>query len=129
MRDLRLGFRNLIRRPAFSGIAILTLALGIGANVAVFTVLNAVLLAPLPYGDADQVVVLNERTPQFPSVSVTRYNYEDWRDRARSFTSMAAFRPTSMTVTGAGDPERVPVKMITATLLPLLEVSVEHGRA
>lgn len=128
MRDLRLGFRNLVRRPAFSGIAILTLALGIGANVAVFTVLNAVLLAPLPYGSPDEVVVLNERTPQFPSVSVTRYNYEDWRDRTKSFTGVAAFRPTSVTVAGSGEPERVPVKMITSTLLPLLDVPVEQGR-
>jgi putative ABC transport system permease protein len=128
MRDLRLAFRNLFRRPAFSIIAVLTLALGIGANAAVFTVSHAVLLAPLPYQDPDAVVVLNERTPQFPSVSVTRYNFEDWRARARSFSGMAAFRPTNMTVSGIGDPERVPVKMITATLLPLLGIPVEHGR-
>jgi putative ABC transport system permease protein len=128
MRDLRLAFRNLIRRPTFSIIAILTLALGIGANAAVFTVSHAVLLAPLPYEKPDEVVVLNERTPQFPSVSVTRYNYEDWRDRAKSFSGMAAFHPASMTITGIGDPERVPVKMITATLLPLLGVAIEHGR-
>jgi putative ABC transport system permease protein len=128
MRDLRLAFRNLFRRPAFSIIAVLTLALGIGANAAVFTVSHAVLLAPLPYQDPDAVVVLNERTPQFPSVSVTRYNFENWRARARSFSGMAAFRPTNMTVSGIGDPERVPVKMITATLLPLLGIPVEHGR-
>jgi putative ABC transport system permease protein len=128
MRDLRLAFRNLFRRPAFSIIAVLTLALSIGANAAVFTVSHAVLLAPLPYQDPDAVVVLNERTPQFPSVSVTRYNFEDWRARARSFSGMAAFRPTNMTVSGIGDPERVPVKMITATLLPLLGIPVEHGR-
>jgi putative ABC transport system permease protein len=128
MRDLRLAFRNLFRRPAFSIIAVLTLALGIGANAAVFTVSHAVLLAPLPYQDPDAVVVLNERTPQFPSVSVTRYNFEDWRARTRSFSGMAAFRPTNMTVSGIGDPERVPVKMITATLLPLLGIPVEHGR-
>ena len=102
----------------FSAVAILTLALGIGANTAVFTVSNAVLLAPLPYDRPDDVVILNEQTPQFASLSVTRYNYHDWRTRAKSFSGMAAFRPTSMTVTGSGDPERVPAKMITATLLP-----------
>jgi putative ABC transport system permease protein len=128
MRDFRLAFRNLVRRPAFSVIAILTLALGIGANAAVFTVSYAVLLAPLPYDRPDDVVVLSERTPQFPSVSVTLYNYEDWRARSNSFSAMAAFRPTNMTVTGMGDPERVPAKMITATLLPLLGVGIEHGR-
>lgn len=128
MQDLRLAFRNLARRPGFAAIAVLTLALGIGANAAVFTVSNAVLLAPLPYDRPDDVVVLNERTPQFPSVSVTRFNYDDWRARAKSFVGMAAFRPTSMTVAGTGDPERVPVKMITASLLPMLGVTVASGR-
>ena len=128
MQDLRLAFRNLWRRPAFSAIAIDTLALGLGANAAVFTVSNAILLAPLPYTRPNDVVILTEQTPQFPSVSVTIYNYEDWRDRAKSFSAMAAFRPTNMTVLGVGDPERVAAKMITASLLPLLGVTIEHGR-
>src|SRR5512144_1564823 len=100
MRDLRLAFRNLLRRPAFSVIAVLTLALGIGANAAVFTVSHAVLLAPLPYDRPDDVVILNEQTPEFPVLSVTVYNFEEWRDRAKSFSGVAAFRPTNMTVTG-----------------------------
>ena len=129
MHDLRLAFRNLIRRPAFSVIAILTLALGIGANAAVFTVSHGVLLSPLPYERPADVVILNEQTPQFATVSVTRFNYDDWRARAKSFTGIAAFRPLNMTVTGIGDPERVPVKMITASLLPLLGVQVSRGRA
>ena len=128
MHDLRLAFRNLVKRPAFSIIAVLTLALGIGANAAVFTVSHAVLLSPLPYHDPDAVVVLTERTPQFPSMSVTRHNFDDWRTRATSFSGMAAFKAAMMTLTGAGDPERVPVKMITASLLPLLDVSIERGR-
>jgi putative ABC transport system permease protein len=128
MHDIRLALRTLRTRPAFSVVAILTLALGIGANAAVFTVFNAVLLAPLPYAEPHEIVVLTEQSPQFPSVSVTRYNYEDWRARARSFSGMAAFRSTNLTLTGAGDPERVPTKMISSTLLPLLGVAVEHGR-
>jgi putative ABC transport system permease protein len=128
MQDLRLALRNLRQRPGFSAVALLTLALGIGANAAVFTVSHAVLLAPLPYRAPDEIVVLNERTPQFPSLSATRYNYDDWRSRARSFAGMAAFRPTNVTVAGDGEPERVPAKMITATLLPLLGVSIERGR-
>ncbi len=128
MHDLRLALRNLWRRPAFSAIAIVTLALGLGANAAVFTVANAILLAPLPYTRPNDVVVLNEQTPQFPTLSVTIDNYEDWRARAKSFSAVAAFRPTNMTVNGAGDPERVAAKMITASLLPLLGVSIEHGR-
>ena len=128
MQDVRLAFRNLFRRPGFTAVAVLTLALGIGANAAVFTVTSAVLLAPLPYDRPSQIVVLNEQTPQFPTVSVTRYNFDDWRSRAKSFEGMGAFRPTTMTVAGAGDPERVPVKMLTADLLPLLGVPPAHGR-
>jgi putative ABC transport system permease protein len=128
MQDLRLAFRNLRRRSALAVVAAATLALGIGANVAVFTVTRAVILAPLPYHEPDDVVILNERTPDFPAISVTRYNYDDWRTRATTFAGIAAYRPTNVTVTGAGDPERLPAKMITATLLPLLGVPLEHGR-
>jgi putative ABC transport system permease protein len=128
MNDLRLALRHLFRRPAFAAIAITTLALGIGANAAVFTVSNAILLSPLPYERPDQVVVLNEQRPQFPSLSVTRYNYDDWRARAKSFAAMAAFRPTSMALSGVRDPEQLPVKMITATMLPLLGMGIERGR-
>jgi putative ABC transport system permease protein len=128
MLDLRLAVRNLVRRPGFALVAILTLALGIGANAAVFSVSNAVLLAPLPYDQPHEIVVLQEQTPQFSTASVTRYNFDDWRTRARSFDAVAAFRPMSMTVTGSGDPERVPVKMVTATLLPMLGVRLAAGR-
>ena len=128
MLDLRLAFRNLFARPGFSVVALLTLALGIGANTAVFTVVDAVLLSPLPYVHPNRIVILNETSPQLPLVSVTRYNYDDWRARAQSFEGMGAFRPTSMTITGAGEPERVPAKMISANLLPLLGVAIESGR-
>ena len=128
MQDVRLAFRNLLRRPGFLAVAVITLALGIGANTAVFTIFNAVLLAPLPYQRPENVVMLMEHTPQFPGVSVTRYNFDDWRTRARSFSGMAAFRPTNVTVTGAAEPERVAAKMLTANLLPVLGVAVEQGR-
>ncbi len=129
MEDVRLALRNLRRSPGFTAVAVLTLALGIGANTAVFTVVNAVLLQPLPYSDPSRVVVLMEQTPQFPTASVTRYNFEDWRDRSQSFTGMGAVRSLTMTMTGAGEPERVPAKMVTATLFPILGVSVAEGRA
>jgi putative ABC transport system permease protein len=128
VHDLRLAFRNLLKRPGFAATSIAILALGIGANTAVFTVFNAVLLAPLPYEQPEDVVMLQEKTPQFAAVSVTRYNYDAWRERARSFESVAVFRPLNVTVTGAGEPERVPAKMISAGLLPLLGVAVENGR-
>ena len=128
MHDLRLALRNLIKRPGFAATSIAILALGIGANTAVFTVFHAVLLAPLPYERPEDVVMLQEKTPQFAALSVTRYNYDAWRERARSFAGMAVFRPLNVTVTGAGEPERVPAKMISAGLLPLLGVSIESGR-
>ena len=128
MHDLRLAFRTLLRRPGFSTVALLTLALGIGANTAVFSVTRAVLLAPLPYDRPDEIVILNELSPQFSTASVTRYNFDDWRARARSFVDIAAFRPLNVTVTGDAGPERVPAKMFTATLLPLLGVSLHEGR-
>jgi putative ABC transport system permease protein len=128
MQDVRLALRNLKNRPGFALGAILTLALGIGATTAVFTVLHGVLLAPLPYASPEDVVVLNETNRDFPSLSVTRYNYDDWRARAKSFAGLEAFRPTSMTLAGSGEPERLPAKMLTAGLLPLLGVPIETGR-
>ena len=128
MHDVRLAVRNLVKRPGLAAMSIVTLALGIGANTAVFTVFNAVLLAPLPYERPQDVVILQEQTPEFPAASVTRYNYEDWSARAQSFAGIAAFRPVNVTVTGAGEPERVPAKMISADLLQLLGVTIERGR-
>ena len=114
MYDIRLAWRGLRARPGFALVAILTLALGIGANTAVFTVVYGVLLAPLPFADPSRVVVLLESKPSFPILSVSYQNYVDWRDRSKSFDTVAAFRSTSLTITGAGDPERLPAKMITS---------------
>ena len=129
MSDVRTALRTLLARPGFTVLAVLTLALGIGANTAVYTVVHGVLLPPLPYERPDRVVVLNEVSPQFPNpISVSWQNYVDWRDRSRSFQTVAAFRSTQLTMTGIGEPERIPARMITATLLPLLGVSPALGR-
>jgi len=129
MRDIRTAFRTLLARPGFTFIAILTLALGIGANTAVYTVVHGVLLAPLPYEQPQDVVVLNEVSPQFATpISVSWQNYMDWRDRSQSFTKVAAFRSLQVTLTGSGDAERIPARMITASLMPLLGVTLPLGR-
>jgi putative ABC transport system permease protein len=129
MQDVRTALRALLARPAFTFVAVLTLALGIGANTAVYTVVHGVLLAPLPYADADRVVVLNEVSPQFPNpISVSWQNYVDWRNRSTTFETMAAFRTTQMTLTGLGEPERMPARMVTASLLPMLGVELPLGR-
>lgn len=129
MQEARTALRALLARPTFTVIAVLTLALGIGANTAVYTVVHGVLFAPLPYADQSEVVVLNEITPQFPNpISVSWQNYVDWRDRSTTFETMAAFRTTQMTLTGLGEPERMTARMVTASLLPMLGVDLPIGR-
>ncbi len=128
MQDIRTALRGLMARPGFTAVAILTLALGIGANTAVYTVVHGVLLAPLPYEKPARVVVLNEISPQFPNpISVSWQNYVDWRDRSSTFAQVGAFRSLQMTLTGLGDAERVPARMITASMLPLLSVELPLG--
>src|SRR5262252_8667861 len=128
MPDLRYAIRVLAARPAFSLVAILTLALGIGANTAIFTVVDAVLLRPLPYRDPSGLMLLVEHTSQFQTLTTSWQNYGDWRDESRSFDTVAAVRSLTMTLTGDGEPDRVPAKMVTATLLPMLGVSPALGR-
>ena len=93
VRDLRYAIRVLLARPGFSAVAILTLALGIGANTAIFTVVNAVLLRPLPFHDPSRLMLIVERNGPFLSTLTTSWqNYADWRDQAGSFESFGAFR-------------------------------------
>ena len=129
MRDLRYALRLLAARPAFSAVAVLTLALGIGANTAIFTVVNAVLLRPLPFRDADRLVLLLERAAQFPVQTTSWLNYVDWRDQSRSFDAVAAVRAFTMTLSGGSEPERLPAKMATASLLSALGIAPQLGRA
>jgi putative ABC transport system permease protein len=128
MRDLRYAIRVLTARPAFSLVAIVTLALGIGANTSIFTVVNAVLLRPLPYRDPARLILLVERTSQFPTQTTSWQNYVDWRDQSRSFETVGAMRNLTMTLSGDGEPDRVPAKMVSATLLPMLGISPALGR-
>ena len=79
MNDVRFAFRQLLKNPGFTAVAVLTLALGIGANTAIFSVVNAVLLRPLPYTESDRLVWLSERSRNFPTMSVSYPNFTDWR--------------------------------------------------
>ena len=99
MRDLRYAVRVLTSHPGFTIVAVLTLALGIGANTAIFTVVNAVLLQPLPFRDPSRLMLLIERTSQFPTLTTSWQNYVDWRDQSRSFESVGAVRSLTMTLT------------------------------
>jgi hypothetical protein len=92
LHDLRIAWRGLRARPGFALVAVLTLALGIGANTAVFTVVNGVLLAPLPFADPSRVMVLLESKPSFPILSVSYQNYVDWRNRSTVSDAFASRR-------------------------------------
>jgi putative ABC transport system permease protein len=128
MLDVRYALRALLARPAFTLVATLTLALGIGANTAVFTVVNGVLLRPLPYADPSGLVLVAAQTPHLATMTVSYLNFADWRDRTRSFSGLAAVKTTEVTLADAGDAVRLPGKMITANLLPLLGVQPVVGR-
>jgi putative ABC transport system permease protein len=128
MHDLRFAFRSLRKQPGFAAIAVLTIALGVGANSAIFSVVDAVMLRPLPFSDADRVVVVNEHTPQFPTLSLSAENFRDVCAQARSFQACGAFRNTTFNLSGRGEPQRISAKMLSANLLPLLGTTPAHGR-
>src|SRR5437899_1163183 len=127
LQDLRYAFRLLAKSPSFTLIAVLTLALGIGANTAIFTVVNAVLLRPLGFRDPSRVVLVAEKT-SYPTVSTSYENYIDWRGQSHSFESLEATRGTAITLTGTGEPERLNARMATAPLFSLLGVNAILGR-
>src|ERR1700683_3855234 len=108
LQDLRYGARMLRKSPGFTIVAVLTLALGIGANTAIFSAANGVLLRPLPFRDPSRLVLIAEKS-SFPIISTSYENYLDWRDQSQSFESMEATRAGSGTVTGGGECEGVRV--------------------
>jgi putative ABC transport system permease protein len=131
VKDLRFAFRQLLKQPAFAFVAILTLALGIGANTAIFSVVNAVLLRPLPYPQPDRLVLIRERTKIFDSGSVSLPNYLDWRAAQRGFTDLALIRRGDANLSGASsdvEAERVGSARVTYNFLSVLGVPPELGR-
>jgi putative ABC transport system permease protein len=117
----------LARSPGFTAIAILTLALGIGANTAIFSVVNAVLLRPLEFHDPSTLVIVAEKS-SFPVISTSYQNWLDWRQQSHSFESLEGTRATTLTLTGVGEPERLNARMATAGLFPLFGVNTIAGR-
>ena len=120
LRDIRYGLRGLRRAPAFSTIVILTLALGLGANTAIFSVVRAVLLRPLPYPDSERLMWLGESSGEATGISVTWINYLHWRDENHSFEKMAGFEQAPFTLTGRGDPLFTRAALIGHDFFPLL---------
>jgi putative ABC transport system permease protein len=131
LKDFRYGFRSLLKRPAFTAIAVVTLALGIGANTAIFSVVNAVLLRGLPFADPDSLVMIWEDASfaGFPRNTPAPANYADWKSQSQVFADMAALDTRSYNLTGDGEPEKVEAYGVTANLLPLLGVQTSPGRS
>ena len=131
MNNLRFAFRQLIKNPAFSAVAVITLALGIGANTAIFSIVNAVLLRPLPYPDADRIVVLNESSGPGQDYSVALPDYFDWRNDNTVFKHLAATQKDSRNLSGipGRDPERVSCASVTRNLFNVVGMSAQIGRS
>jgi predicted permease len=127
-QDLRYGARVLAKSPGFSLIAILTLALGIGANTAIFSVVNGILLNPLPFHHPDQLVSMFQEIPNFKNGSISYPNFTDWRRMNTTFAGMAAYRSTGFNLSGNGEPERLHGEMISAGFFEILGVNPIMGR-
>jgi predicted permease len=128
LQDLRYGIRTLAANAGFTIVAVLTLTLGIGANTAIFSVINAVLLQPLPYRDPGRLMILGEKTPEFDMMSISYPNYLDWERESHSFERIAAVRWTAYDLTGSGTPEHLAGKMVSAGFFSTLGVTPVLGR-
>src|SRR6476659_9580685 len=106
LQDMRFGIRMLLKNPGVSLVAILTLAVGIGANAAIFSVVNTVLLRPLPYKDPGRLVAIWENQPSQGQTRVSPANFFDWKKQTTSFEDMSAYGGSAMTLTGVGEPEQ-----------------------
>ncbi|HEV3254517.1 MAG TPA: ABC transporter permease [Candidatus Acidoferrales bacterium] len=127
-QDLRYGLRMLAKSPGFAAVAILTLALGIGANTAIFSIVNGVLINPLPFPHPQELTVLYEHTANFEKSSISYPNFLDWQRTNTTFASMAAYRSEDFNITGSGEPERVRGGMVSAEFFPIFGVKPLLGR-
>jgi predicted permease len=130
LQDVRYGWRMLWKNPGFTAVAVLTLALGIGACTAIFSVTDTILLRPLPYFQPERLVTVTETLPKMGTdvIGVAAGEYQDYRSQNRSFSEVAAFQNAGFNLTGEGQPVRVNAARISASAFPLLQVSPELGR-
>lgn len=133
-QDLRYGVRTLLKSPAFTIVAVLSLALGIGANTAIFSVVNGILLRPLPYPESERMVAVWHTPPQesFPGMtrfSVSPGNYLDWKEQSRAFEQMAIYQYAGLSLSGGGDPVPVTGASVSSDFFSVLGIQVERGRA
>jgi hypothetical protein len=129
--DVRYALRNLRRNPGFTSVAVIALAVGIGANIAVFTIVNGVLIQALPFADPAAVVAIFEKIPEAPvdKFDFSAPDFEIVRDAAHSFTGMAAYRNATYELSGVSEPERLVAARVTPNLFSVLGVSPALGRS
>src|SRR5579872_5885819 len=127
-QDLRFAFRMFATNPGFTAVAVLTLALGIGANTAIFSVVYGVLLRPLPYHDPARLVVLHETTPRVGTVSVSFPDFLDWREQSRSFSELAAVGNVGFSLTGILQPESITGETVSSNFLSMMGIRPLLGR-
>ncbi len=129
LSDIRFAIRGLRKQPVLTGVAILTLALGIGANTAMFSVINTVLLRPLPYPNPDRLVWMNESGDEVANRMLSYPNFVDWRARNQTFEAMSTYRTWAMTLTGLAQPTQLQAGMVTADYFKVMGVAPFRGRA
>ena len=123
LRDLRQGLRTLLSNPGFSLVIILTMALSIGANTAIFSVIDGVLLRPLPYPQPDRLVRLFLTVPDYPKFPINPFDFHDYRERAHSFDSLAAYTHNDVELSGDGPPQRLSAFLVTSGFFRVLGVT------
>jgi len=128
LQDLRYGLRMLRKNPGFTAVAVLTLALGIGANTAIFSVVNGVLLRPLPLPDPDRLVVIHDTQAGAGRTPASYPEYLDWKERGKAFEEVAAYFNTAFSLTGMGEPEQLRALRVSSSLLPMLGLPPKLGR-
>ena len=127
-QDIRYGARMLLKNPGISIIVVIALALGIGANSAIFSVVNTVLLRPLPYEESDRLIFLNEKSPVLDEMSISYPNFTDWRAQTQTFEKIGVYNRASYNLTGTGEAERIVTGQVSADLFSVLRVNALHGR-
>ena len=128
IQDLRYALRTYFKSPGFTFVALLTLALGIGANTAIFSVVNGVMLRPLPYRDADRLVVLWEKLKMTDTLDLAPDDFVEYRERMQSFEQFATSQNQGFTLTGGDEPLRLEGAEVTANLFELLGAAPVLGR-
>ena len=130
--NIRFGFRTLSRDPGFTIVALLILALGIGANTAIFSIIDGVLLKPLPFREPERLFAVQESVPKFgqfaPTVPVSAHHFQHWRKEWRAADQIAIIGDITLNLTSGGEPERLNGSKVSASLFPLLGVSTQLGR-